>query len=86
MAVILVKNIVIIFLTALQFAMLVRAILSWFPSSPAGISDFLHAITEPFIAPIRMLFDRMNWFSGLPIDISFLVTYFLITVLLIILP
>ena len=50
------------------------------------ISDFLYSVTEPFIYPVRMLFEKMNWFSGLPIDISFLVTYMLITVVLIFLP
>ena len=86
MAVVLIKEIVTIFLTAVQLAMLVRAILSWFPSSPEKLADFLHAITEPFIYPIRMLFDRTGWMSGLPIDIPFLITYVLISVILLILP
>lgn len=85
-AVVLIKNIVIVFLTAVQFAMLGRAILSWFPMASGKISDFLYSVTEPFIYPVRMLFEKMNWFSGLPIDISFLVTYMLITVVLIFLP
>ncbi len=85
LVVILIKNIVIVFLTAVQLAMLGRAILSWFPSS-GKLNDFLYSITEPFIYPVRLLFDKMNWFSGLPIDISFLVTYLLISVVLIFLP
>ena len=85
-AVVLIKNIVIVFLTAVQFAMLGRAILSWFPMAGGKISDFLYSVTEPFIYPVRMLFEKMNWFSGLSIDISFLVTYMLITVVLIFLP
>ncbi len=85
LAVILIKNIVIVFLTAVQFAMLARAILSWFPNA-TKFNDFLYSITEPFIYPVRLLFDKMNWFSGLPIDISFLVTYILISIILIFLP
>lgn len=85
-AVVLVKNIVIVFLTAVQFAMLARAIMSWFPMNPNKFVDFLHSITEPFIYPVRMLFEKMNWFVGLPIDISFFVTYILISVILILLP
>lgn len=80
-----IKQVVIILLTLVQFAMLIRAILSWFPIDNKFV-DFLHAITEPFIHPVRMLFEKMNWFSGLPIDMSFFVTYILISVLLIILP
>ena len=79
------KNVVIVLLTAVQFAMLARAILSWFPIDNKFV-DFLHAITEPFIYPIRMLFEKMNWFVGLPIDVSFFVTYLLISVILIFLP
>ena len=84
--VIIIKNFVIVFLTAVQFAMLARAILSWFPMNSNKLTDFLYAVTEPFIYPVRMLFDKMNWFSGMPIDISFLVSYLLITIVLIILP
>ena len=83
---IVVKNIVIVFLTVIQLAMLVRAILSWFPMNGNRFTDFLFAITEPFIYPVRMLFDKLNWFTGLPIDVSFLATYLIISVLLMILP
>ncbi len=86
LAVALIKNIVIVFLTAVQFAMLARAILSWFPSAGGKLNDFLYSVTEPFIYPVRVLFEKMNWFAGLPIDISFLVTYLLISVILIFLP
>lgn len=80
-----IKNIVIILLTVVQFAMLIRAILSWFPIDNKFV-DFLHAITEPFIIPVRMLFEKMNWFTGLPIDLSFFFTYILISIILIFLP
>lgn len=82
----LIKNIVIIFLMAIQFAMLARAIMSWFPFSQNKFTDFLYGITEPFIYPIRLLFQKMNWFTGLPIDIAFLVSYFIITIVVSILP
>ena len=80
-----IKNIVIILLTVVQFAMLARAILSWFPIDNKFV-DFLHAITEPFIVPVRLLFEKMNWFTGLPIDVSFFVTYLIISIVLIFLP
>ena len=86
LVVVLIKNVVIVFLTAVQFAMLARAILSWFPLDSNKLTDFLYAITEPFIYPVRMLFEKMGWFSGLPIDVSFFVSYLIITVVLVILP
>ena len=74
-----VSNVVVLLLTVIQFAMLARAILSWFPMEPNRFTDFLYGITEPFIYPVRALFERMGWFRNLPIDISFMVAYLLIS-------
>ncbi|MGM9682349.1 MAG: YggT family protein, partial [Eubacteriales bacterium] len=73
-------------LMALQFAMLLRAILSWFPMEDNKFTNFLYALTEPVIYPVRALFEKMNWFQNLPIDISFLVAYILISVISMLLP
>ena len=81
-ALVVVKNAVSIFLMAIQMAMLLRAVLSWFPLENRFI-DFLHNVTEPFIYPIRRLFERFGWFQGLPIDISFMVSYLLLSVIMI---
>ena len=61
--------------------MFVRAILSWFVRDNNPISSFLYSITEPVIWPVRKLLEKSNLTSGLPIDISFLVTYLILTVL-----
>lgn len=79
------QNTVVIALSALQLAMLIRAIMSWFPNEPNRFENFLYSITEPFIFPIRKLFERLNWFQGLPIDMSFFATYLILTVLLLVL-
>ena len=76
-----VANVVVLLLSALQLAMLLRAILSWFPMDSNRFTDFLFGITEPFIYPVRLLFEKLNWFQNLPIDISFLVTYLLLSLL-----
>ncbi|MBO5937871.1 MAG: YggT family protein [Clostridia bacterium] len=76
-----VADVVVLLLSAVQLAMLVRAILSWFPIDSNKFVDFLYGITEPFIVPIRLLFQKMNWFQNLPIDVSFMVTYLLLSVL-----
>ncbi len=81
-----IKHIVIVLLTVVEVAMLVRAVLSWFPIDGNKFTEFLFAITEPFIHPIRVLFIKLNWFQGFPIDISFLVAYILISVVLTVLP
>ena len=64
---------------ALEIAMLVRAVLSWFPDlSESRFGDFIWALTEPFIVPVRALLDRLGWGSGMPFDIAFMITYFLL--------
>ncbi len=80
-----IKNAAILLLSFVQIAMLIRAILSWFPIDNRFV-DFICTMTEPFIYPVRRLFEKMGWFQGLPVDVSFMVSYLLITVILIFLP
>ncbi|MBQ9804984.1 MAG: YggT family protein [Clostridia bacterium] len=66
----------------LLIAMFVRAITSWFdPMREGKLSMFLLMLTEPVIFPIRALCDRMNWFEGMPIDIPFLLTVLVLSIL-----
>ncbi len=76
-----VTDIVVLLLLGVQIAMMIRAILSWFPLDSNKFVDFLYAITEPFIVPIRLLFEKLGWFQNLPIDVSFMVSYLLLSVL-----
>jgi YggT family protein len=67
-------------LVTLQIAMLIRAVLSWFPINEDNpIVLFVTMLTEPIVAPIRALFERMNWFQNIPIDVSFFVAYLLLS-------
>ncbi len=71
----------------IELCMLIRAILSWFPISDDNpILNFVYMVTEPVVAPVRRLFERLNWFQNLPIDISFLVAYLLLTLVSSLLP
>jgi uncharacterized protein YggT (Ycf19 family) len=75
-------NLVRILLFIVQAAMLFRAILSWFfMEDDTRVMSILYAVTEPFIVPIRALFEKMGWFRNLPIDISFFVTYILLSII-----
>lgn len=66
----------------LQAAMFVRAIMSWIPGLDENkFGDFLYALTEPFIVPVRALLDRIPFLQGFPLDMSFLVTYLLLSLL-----
>ena len=71
-----------IMIWVLQGAMFVRAIMSWIPGADENrFGDFLYAITEPFIVPVRAILDRIPLFQGFPLDMSFLFTYLLLSLL-----
>ncbi len=64
-------------LNIFSFALLGRAILSWFdPSGRWAISRILADITEPVIAPIRRVVPAVGM-----IDLSFIVAFILVRVL-----
>ena len=58
----------------LEIAMLVRAVMSWFPFGEGRIGDFVYAVTEPFIVPVRALLERFEFVRNSPLDIPFSVT------------
>ena len=69
------------FLQALQFCMLIRAVLSWFPLDDDNkFLIFIESITEPVIFPVRAVFDRTPFFANFPLDLSFLVSYILLSI------
>ncbi|MBQ4135958.1 MAG: YggT family protein [Clostridia bacterium] len=79
------KGTVCVILSAIQLAMTARAILSWFPIEPNKFTTFLNVITEPVVYPIRKLFEKMNWFQNIPLDMSFMTAFIIISILLLLL-
>lgn len=69
-----------IIIRAAEFLMLLRALLSWFPV-PSGITDVLYTLTEPLIAPMRLLFDKLDVNPSIPFDLPFLFTFIIISML-----
>ena len=64
----------------LELMMLVRAVMSWFPiDEENAILRFAYTVTEPFIYPVRLLLERIPAFREMPIDISFFVTFLLLS-------
>ena len=76
-----------VFLAILQLLMMFRAIISWLPiDEDSNLANFLYAMTEPVIYPVRLLLDRFEATSDLPIDISFIVAFILLSVIQMLLP
>lgn len=71
-----------VLLSAIQLLMLVRAIMSWLPmDEDSTLVRFITMATEPVIMPVRYLLDRFGLFEGMPIDMSFFITFMLISVI-----
>lgn len=71
-----------IIIAVLQFLMLARAIISWLPMDEDNpIVSFLYGVTEPVIMPVRTFLNRLGLFEGMPIDMSFFITFILLSVL-----
>ena len=66
----------------LTFAFLARAIVSLFDMEGSSkLGQLLFVITEPFVIPVRMLFAKMHWFEGTPMDFAyFFASVFLILI------
>lgn len=74
---VLIFNILATFLTILQFAIIARALLSWFdPTMRTPVSQVLVQVTEPIIAPIRRLVPSVGMIDISPM-VAFLVIYVL---------
>ena len=73
-----------VLIEAAQFIMLVHAVMSWFPPSDGKggpIRTFIGFVTEIFVSPVRALLERFEWARRSPIDISFFVTFLLLSIL-----
>ena len=66
-----VVSIVSITISALELLIMARAIVSWFPIDEDGpILHFLYLTTEPFLAPLRALLERISSLRDLPMDLA----------------
>ena len=74
-------------LSAVSFCMLVRMILSFFPSmQDSRVAVFVTVVTEPFIIPVRAVMYKFGIGQDSPIDWAFSLTYILIYIVQLFLP
>ncbi len=74
----------ILMIDAVQFIMLIHAILSWIspPSGKVGpIRAFINGVCDLATAPMRALLDRFEFAKRSPIDFSFLFTFLALSLL-----
>ncbi len=64
------------FLRVLSFMIIANALLSWFLDPMHPIRDLLARFINPVLRPIRRITDKLTANSSMPIDISPIVAYF----------
>ena len=70
------------FLDVLMVLLFFRMLVSWLPVDEDNrLVQMLYVLTEPALIPMRSLFARMGWFQNTPIDMSFMVTVLILSVL-----
>jgi len=56
--------------------------MSWFsPDEDNKLAQFLFVVTEPFVYPIRQLLNKIELFSNMPIDMSFMFVMIILIVI-----
>ena len=76
-----------ILLDIVSLSMMVRAIMPIFADvEESGFYAITVAITEPFVAPVRFLFAKLNIGQDTPVDMAFFATFIILWVLEIFLP
>lgn len=65
-----------IFIDFLQLALCVNAIISWMPvDDENALVLLLDRICTPVLYPVRLLVEKSEMLSSLPVDISYILTY-----------
>ena len=75
-------NVAYLLIGAIQTLMFIRAILSWLPMlEENSVTEFIYQVTEVVIYPVRCILERFEIFIALPLDLSFFVTFILLSIL-----
>lgn len=73
-------------LTVIYVSMLIHAILSWFIPGDQTFMVVLSVISAPVVFPVRAVLSRIPALERLPIDLSYLVAFFILVIVMNFLP
>ncbi len=75
-------KIVFVLVSVLKLFMIIRMIVSWImPHESNAFVNFVFYVTEPVLKPVRLIIEKIPVLRDLPIDLSFLIAYFLLSVI-----
>lgn len=69
---------VILFMDVIGLAMLIRAVMSLFGSEESKLLEICYAVSEPVVAPVRNVMNRIPGIMEFGIDFSFMATYLIL--------
>ncbi len=75
-----VKIAVLLFMSVLGYVMLIRVVLSILGFDESMLYVICYAVSEPVVAPVRVVLDRFTSLQEIGIDFSFMATYLLLEV------
>lgn len=61
--------------------MLIRAIMSFLGSEESKLVEVCYAISEPLVAPVRVVLGRVSALAEIGIDFSFMATYLILLII-----
>lgn len=73
-------------LRVVYIAMFIEAILSWFLTEDHPVMAVLHCVTAPIVLPVRAVLSRIPALQRIPIDLSFLIAFVLLVLVMNALP
>jgi uncharacterized protein YggT (Ycf19 family) len=69
---------------AVQLCMFIHAILSWVAPTGGEVGPFrgfINAVTDIVTYPVRLFLERFEWARRSPLDLSFFITFLLLSLL-----
>ena len=76
-----------VLLTVIEFLIVFRVLLDWIAfGDESHLSVFLYTVTEPFLAPARLIIEKVEFLRSMPIDFSYFISIILISIIQTLLP
>lgn len=72
---------VLLFLEVMGYVIVLRSLLSLLASEESKMLEFCYAVSEPVIAPVRSLLNRIPALEGSIIDFSSVVTFLFLSII-----
>ncbi len=82
----LLTNAINVFFKILEYLVLIRVLMSWFPNARnTSIGNLIYTLTEPILGPVKRMMDKSPLGGGMMLDFSPVIALFILQIIQIIL-